>query len=137
MAAIITIDNLERFLTNINVKLSEKQDSAQLFTLNNSNDTSEVSIEPNSILVFTTLQTFDSKNINIIAPSDTTREYTWTIRFQLGSVLPNITFNPPTGYTLRWANNTVPLFSGNGVGYEITFKYIPGVNLLLGVCGEF
>lgn len=133
----ITLDNLDRFLTNLKSMIGSKQDAAPSLTINTTNNTSAISVDPNTILVFNTLQTYSSKTFNIVAPSDTTKEYTWTIRFQLNTANPTIAFNPPSGYTLRWANNTTPSFTGSGAGYEITFKYIPGVNLLLGVCGEF
>lgn len=133
----ITLDNLDRFLTNLKSMIGSKQDAAPSLTINTTNNTSAVSVDANTILVFNTLQTYSSKTFNIVAPPDNTNEYTWTIRFQLNTTNPTISFNAPSGYTLRWANNTVPSFAGNGAGYEITFKYIPGVNLLLGVCGEF
>ena len=88
------------------------------------------------IFIFNVAQTFSSKTFVIDLP-DETNEHTWTLRFQLSSANPSVIFTAPSGYTLKWANNETPIFNGNGSAYEITFKYIPGVKLLLGVCGEF
>jgi hypothetical protein len=113
-----------------------KEILTEIFTSLSTNDTSTVSINPNNVVVFNSTQTFESKLFNIIIPEEINKEYTWTLRFVLGDTTPIITFNTPAGYTLKWANNTVPTFSAN-TAYEITFKHIPGVNLLLGVCGGF
>lgn len=113
-----------------------KEILTETFTPLSTNDTSTVNINPNNIIVFNSTQTFESKSFNIIIPEEINKEYTWTLRFVLGDTTPSITFNTPAGYTLKWANNTVPTFSAN-TAYEITFKHIPGVNLLLGVCGGF
>ena len=87
-------------------------------------------------MVFTTEQASATKTFNIVAPNDTTNEYTWTLRFKTGNSAPSITFNVPNNYTLRWANNTAPTFNADTV-YEITFKYMPTLNIMLGVWGGF
>lgn len=136
MDKFINLSNLERFLNNLKNLLDKKQDIAESFTTITTNDSTQVSLPLNEIIVFNTTQSFSSKSFNIVAPEDSTKEYTWTLRFSLGDVTPNITFNTPTGYTLKWANSETPEFKPNKA-YEITFKYIPGVNLILGVCGGF
>lgn len=102
------------------------------------NNNSSIDLNPDVVNVFSTTQTFTSKTFNINIPTDNTKEYTWTLRFLIGSVSssPLISFTASNNFTIRWANNETPLFNPNKA-YEITFKYIPGVNLLLGVCGEF
>ncbi len=100
------------------------------------NDSASVTLIADKIFIFNVAQTFSSKTFVIDLP-DETNEHTWTLRFQLSSANPSVIFTAPSGYTLKWANNETPIFNGNGSAYEITFKYIPGVKLLLGVCGEF
>jgi len=136
MDKFINLSNLERFLNNLKNILDNKRDMTESLTTITTNDSATISLQLNEIIVFNNAQTFSSKSFNIIAPEDSTKEYTWTLRFLLGDVTPNITFNIPTGYTLKWANSETPEFLPNKA-YEITFKYIPGVNLILGVCGGF
>ena len=57
----ITLDNLDRFLTNLKSMIGSKQDAAPSLTINTTNNTSAVSVDPNTILVFNTLQTYSSK----------------------------------------------------------------------------
>ena len=134
-STLINLSNLNRFLSNIKSLLAGKQDITP-FTIDTTNDSSSINIHPDSVVVLNTAQTFSSKTFNLIAPDGIT-ERTWTLRFQLNSTSPTITFNPPSGYALKWANSEAPEFTGGGKAYEITFKYIPGVNLILGVYGEF
>ena len=110
--------------------------TATPLTILTTNDTSPVDLHCNDIVVFTTEQASATKTFNIVAPNDTTNEYTWTLRFKTGNSAPSITFNVPNNYTLRWANNTAPTFNADTV-YEITFKYMPTLNIMLGVWGGF
>ena len=127
------VDNL---IVDVKNTLETKQDIIDDLTVNTTNTTSALDLEANSIIVFNVTQTFTSKIFNIKVPENTSKEYTWTLRFLLGDTVPAITFNAPSNYTLRWANNTAPTYTVN-TAYEITFKYIPGVNLILGVWGGF
>lgn len=135
------IDNLITVDEEINVQLNQLGttiNSIKLIPLNiiSTNNDSTIDLIEDDILSFSSAQSFTSKIFNIKL-TDQTNEHTWTLRFQLSSSSPNISFNPPPGYTLNWANGETPAFTGNGAAYEITFKYLPGVNLILGVCGEF
>lgn len=105
-------------------------------TKNTTNDTAAVTLTANDIVVFTAEQTFSTKTFNIAAPNDTEKDYTWTLRFKTGNAAPTITFNPPSNYTIRWANGNVPTFAADTV-YEITFKCMPTLNIMLGVWGGF
>jgi hypothetical protein len=109
---------------------------SQLIKLNNTNNSQSVDLYSNEVLVFSKAQIFSSKTFNIKL-TDSIYDYTWTLKFQLSSTSPTITFNVPTNYTLKWANGITPTFSGNGAIYEITFKHIPTINAILGVVGEF
>lgn len=109
---------------------------SSLIKLNNTNNSNNVDLYPDEVLVFSKAQTFSSKTFNITL-TDNVYDYTWTLKFQLSSTSPSITFNIPTNYTLKWANGITPTFSGNGAIYEITFKHVPGINAILGVVGEF
>ena len=109
---------------------------SNMFTINTTNDINAVSLSPNSIVVFNNVQTFATKTFNLVAPTVFDKEYTYTLRFKTGSIIPTIVFNAPSGHTLRWANGKTPVFTTDMV-YEITFKYMPGLNIMLGVWGGF
>jgi len=133
---IVSLDNLKTFYDNIKDILEGKRDIEKL-TINTTDNSENVYINSNEILLFNTAQTFTSKTFTLVTPADTTIENTYTIRFKLNSTTPTINFTVPSGSTLKWANNETPTFNGNGLCYEITFKYMPGLNIYLGVCGEF
>lgn len=117
--------------------LNEKQNTILINNIT-SNDENTIELNPDVVNIFSYNQTFNSKVFNINIPSDRTKEYTWTLRFLIGDVssAPSISFTASNDFTIRWKNNEIPLFNSNKA-YEIVFKYIPGVNLLLGVCSEF
>jgi len=133
---IVSLDNLKTFYDNIKEILVGKKDIEKL-TLNTTDNSDNIYINSNEILSFNVVQTFTSKTFTLETPTDTTIENTYTIRFKLNSTTPTINFTVPSGSTLKWANNEAPTFNGNGSCYEITFKYMPGLNIYLGVCGEF
>lgn len=116
--------------------LIDGMSSQSNLTILTTNDSDSVDLNADTVTVFNTSQTFTSKSFNMLIPDNRTKEYTWTLRFLMGGSTPSITFNAPSNFTIRWANSTSPTFSAD-TAYEVTFKYIPGVNLLLGVYGGF
>lgn len=124
----ISLENLQYFYNIIKNKS----------TINTTNDSNNVILYPNNTVIFNTAQTFNTKTFTInIDDINNNIEYIWSTRFLLNSSSPTINFSLPSGYTLKWANSETPEFTGGGKAYEITFKYIPGVNIIMGVYGEF